>query len=79
MDGLLLVNQRMVNTIVQLRAGQVHSWDNPIVIDDDLSSSEESIVEVPEIPKQFCLVPIEDVVEDSEGESSDEEEIWEIS
>ena len=80
MDGLLLINQRMVNTIVQLRVGQVHNWDNPIVIDDDSSSSEETIAEPPEVPEQFRLVPIEDEEEvtDSEEEES-EEEIWEIS
>ena len=80
MDGLLLINQRMVNTIVQLRVGQVHNWDNPIVIDDDSSSSEETIAEPPEVPEQFRLVLIEDEEEvtDSEEEES-EEEIWEIS
>ena len=70
MDGLLLVNQRMVDAIVQLRVGQVHNWDNPIVIDDD-SSSEETVAEAPDVPEQFCLVLIEDVVEvvDAQAES----------
>ena len=77
MDRLLLVNQRMVDAIVQLRVGQVHNWDNPIVIDDESSSDQETIAEAPDVPEQFCLVPIEDVVEDSEEDS--EEEIWEIS
>ena len=76
-DGLLLVNQWMVDAIVQLRAGQVHNRDNPIVIDDESSSGEETIAEVPNVPEQFHLVLIEDVVEDSEEDS--EEEIWEIS
>ena len=78
MDRLLMVTQRMVDAIVQLRAGQVHNQNNLIVIDDD-SSSEETIAEAPEVPEQFHLVPIEDIVEDSEGEEDDEEEIWEIS
>ena len=80
MDGLLLINQRMFDAIIQLRAGQIHNWDNPIVIDDDLSSSEETVAEAPEVLEQFRLVPIEDEedVTDSEEEDS-EEEIWEIS
>ena len=77
MDGLLLINQRMVDAIVQLRAGQVHNRDNPIVIDNDSSSSEETIAEAPDVLEQFRLVLIKDVVEDSEEDS--EEEIWEIS
>ena len=81
MDGLLLINQRMVDAIVQLRAGQIHNWDNPIVIDDDLSSSEEMVAEPPEVLEQFCLVPIKDeeVADSKEGDSDEEEEVWEIS
>ena len=41
-----------------LRAGQVHNWDNPIVVDDDLSPSEEMIAEAPAVPEQFCLIPV---------------------
>ena len=80
MDGLLLINQRMVDAIVQLRAGQIHNWDNPIVIDDD-SSSEETVAEPPEVLEQFHFVPIEDeeVMDGEEEERDEEEEIWEIS
>ena len=84
MDGLLLINQRMVDAIVQLRASQVYNRDNSIVIDKDSSSSEETVAESPEVPEQFHLVPIKDEeVADSEEEESEEEEseeeIWEIS
>ena len=80
MNGLLLINQRMVNGIVQLRAGQVHNQDNPIVIDSDDSSSEEGMIaEASDVPEQFCLVLIkEEVVVDSEEEDSDDE-VWEIT
>ena len=79
MDGLLQLNAWMVGTIVQMRTSLVHNWDNPIVIDDD--SSDEMAAEAPDVLEQFCLVPIEDmeeVVEDSEGESSGDE-VWEIT
>ena len=86
MDGLLLINQRMIDAIVQLRAGQVHNRDNLIVIDDDSLSFEGMVAEPPNVPEQFRLVLIEgeEVVdgeeEDSDEEDSDaEEEIWEIS
>ena len=81
MDGLLLINQRMVDAIIQLRVGQVHNQDNPIVIDDDLSSSEDMVAEAPEVPEQFRLVPImdEEVVGSEEEDSDEEEEIWEIT
>ena len=58
MDGLLLLNQRMAEAILQLRAGQVHNQGNPIVIDDD--SSEDEVAETPRIPEGALLVPIED-------------------
>ena len=77
MDGLLLLNQRMAEAILQLRAGQVHNQGNPIVIDDD--SSEDEVAETPRIPEGALLVPIEDeeVVEES-SEEDEEEEVWEI-
>ena len=55
MDGLLLVNQRMVNAIVQLRVGQVHNQDNLIVIDNNSSSSEGTIAEVSDVLEHSVL------------------------
>ena len=79
MDRLFLINQRMVDAIIQLRAGQVHNRDNLIVIDDNSSSDEGTIVEAPDVPEQFCLVLIKDeVVDDSKEEDSDDE-VWEIT
>ena len=79
MDRLLLINQRMVNTIVQLRAGQVHNQDNPTVIDDNSSSDEGTVAEASDVLEQFRLVLIKDeVVVDSEEEDSDDE-VWEIT
>ena len=77
-DGLLQVNLRMAEAIVQLRVSQVHNQNNPIVIDDDLSD-EDTIAEVVHVPEGICLIPIEEVADSEEEESSDEEEIWEIS
>ena len=82
---LVELNQRLMGDIRQLRAGQVHGCDNPIVVDDVLDLAP---VHVPP-PVQHQLVPIDELtgsVEDSEeGErveslesSEDEEEVWEI-
>ena len=81
---LVELNQRLMGDLCQLRASQVHSRDNPIVIDDVLDLAP---VHVPP-PVQHQLVPIDELtgsVEDSEEgerveslESSEDEEVWEI-
>ena len=73
----------------QLRASQVHGWDNPIVIDEP----EDDMLDLAPVqvlpPIQHQLVPIDELnesVKDSEeGErreeiesSEEEEEVWEI-
>ena len=55
MDGLLLINQRMVDAIIQLRVGQVHNQDNLIVIDNNSSSSEGTIAEVSDVLEHSVL------------------------
>ena len=83
---LVELNQRLMGDLCQLRAGQVHGRNNPIVVDDDILDL--APVHVPP-PVQHQLVPIDELtgsVEDSEeGErveslesSEDEEEVWEI-
>ena len=79
MDRLLLINQRMVDTIILLRAGQVHNRDNPIVIEDDSSSDKGTIAEAPDVLEEFHLVPIKDEVGVDSEEEDSEDEIWEIS
>ena len=82
---LVELNQRLMGDLRQLRASQVHSRDNPIVIDDVLDLAPVQVLP----PVQYQLVPIDELtgsVEDSkEGErveslesSEDEEEVWEI-
>ena len=86
MNGLLELNQQMIQDILQLRMSQVHSWDNPIVVDD---SSEEDILDtalvlVPE-PVVHTLVLISELMESREGSEKEEketdmkDEVWEIS
>ena len=86
---LVELNQRLMGDLCQLRVSQVHSRNNPIVIDgpeDDVLDT--TLVHVPP-PVQHQLVLIDELnesVEDSEeGErreslesSEDEEEVWEI-
>ena len=76
MDGLLMLNHRMSQIILQMRAARDHGPGNPIVVDDDVLSENETVAETPEIPEGALLVPIESEEEES---SDDEEEIWEIS
>ena len=82
---LVELNQRLMGDIHQLRAGQVHGRDNPIVVDDVLDLAPVHVLP----PVQHQLVPIDELtgsVEDSEeGErveslesSEEEEEVWEI-
>ena len=87
MNGLLELNQQMIQDILQLRMSQVHGWDNPIVV-DDLSEEDildTALVPVPE-PVVHTLVPISELTESQEGseeegeeETDSEDEIWEIS
>ena len=44
MDGLLQLNIRMHEVIMELRAAVRHGWDNPIVIEDDEEEQEEGEV-----------------------------------
>ena len=87
MNGLLELNQQMIQDILQLRMSQVHGWDNPIVVDN---SSKEDVLDtapvpVPE-PVVHTLVPISELTESQEGSEEEEEEetdmedeVWEIS
>ena len=87
MNGLLKLNRQMISDILQLRMGQVHGQDNPIVVDD---SSEEDVLDtapvpVPE-PVVHTLVLISELTESREGSEEEEEEetdtedeVWEIS
>ena len=86
---LVELNQRLMGDLRQLRVGQVHGQNNPIMIDepeDDVLDL--ALVHVPP-PVQHQLVLIDELnesVEDSEeGErreslesTEDEEEVWEI-
>ena len=47
-NGLILVNLWIAEAINQLRVSQVHNWDNPVVVNDDSSSEDETVAEVPE-------------------------------
>ena len=77
-NTLLELNRQMIQGIHQLRAGQIHGQNNLIVIDDEPDDVVDAApVPVPELVVH-TLVPIEELAE-SEGESSEEEEIWEIS
>ena len=86
MNGLLELNQQMIQDILQLRMSQVHGQDNPIVVDD---SSKEDVLDtapvlVPELVI-YTLVPILELTESREGSEEEEEEtdmedeVWEIS
>ena len=82
MNGLLELNWQMIQSICQLRAGQVHGQDNLIVIDDKppVDVLDTAPVPVPG-PVVHELVPIEELTEsvgDSEEDSS-KDEVWEIS
>ena len=88
MNGLLELNQQMIQDILQLRISQVHGQDNPIVV-DDLSKGDvldTALVPVPE-PVVHTLVPILELTESREGSEEEEEvgetdtedEVWEIS
>ena len=86
MNGLLELNWQMIQDILQLRMSQVHSRDNPIVVDD---SSEEDILDTALVPVPgpvvHTLVPISELTESGEGSEEEEEEtdmedeVWEIS
>ena len=47
MNGLLELNQQMIQNILQLRMSQVHGWDNPIVVDN---SSKEDVLDTAPVP-----------------------------
>ena len=87
MNGLLELNQQMIQDILQLRMSQVHGRDNPIVVDD---SSEEDVLDTALVPVPelmvHTLVPILELTESREGSEEEEEEetdtedeVWEIS
>ena len=83
MNGLLELNQQMIQDILQLRMSQVHGWDNLIVVDD---LSEEDILDTAPVPVPGLvvhrLVPISELMEsvrDSEEEDDSGDEVWEIS
>ena len=85
-NGLLDLNQQMIQDILQLRMSQVHGQDNPIVVDD---SSEGDVLDTAPVsvpkPVVYTLVPISELTESRKGsegeeeESDSEDEIWEIS
>ena len=83
MNGLLELNQQMIQDILQLRMSQVHGQDNPIMVDD---SSEEDILDTAPIPVPglvvHTLVPVSELTESREGseeeETDSEDEVWEI-
>ena len=90
MNGLLELNRQMIRDILQLRMSVVHSWDNPIKLDN---SSEEDAVDTAPVPVPqpvvHTLVPISELTESREGSKEGEEEeeeetdtddeVWEIS
>ena len=86
MNGLLELNRQMISDILQLRMGQVHGRDNPIVVDN---SSEEDVVDTAPVPVPqpvvHTLVLISELTESREGSEEEEEEtdtedeVWEIS
>ena len=90
MNGLLELNQQIISDILQLRMGLVHSWDNPIVVDN---SSEGEVLDTAPVPVPqpvvHTLVPILELTESREGSEEEEEEgeeetdtedeVWEIS
>ena len=82
---LVELNQRLMGDIRQLRAGQVHGRDNPIVVDDILDLAPVHVL--PPVQHQLVLIDeltgsVEDSVEGGRVESlessEDEEEVWEI-
>ena len=85
MNSLLELNRQMIQDILQLRMSQVHSWDNPIVVDD---SSEEDVLDTAPVPVPelvvHTLVPISELIESREDSEEEEETdmedgVWEIS
>ena len=90
MNGLLELNRRMIQDILQLRMSMVHNWDNPIELD---VSSEEDVVDTAPVPVPqpvvHTLVLISELTENREGSEEEEEggeeetdtddEVWEIS
>ena len=89
MNGLLELNRRMIQDILQLRMSVVHDWDNPIELDD---SSEGDVVNTTPVPVPqpvvHTLVPISELTESREGseeegeeeeETDTDDEVWEIS
>ena len=89
MNGLLELNRQMISDILQLRMGQVHGWDNLIVVDD---SSEGDVLDTALVPVAepvvHTLVLISELMESREGSEEEEEEeeetdmedeVWEIS
>ena len=55
MNGLLELNQWMIQDILQLRMSQVHGQDNPIVVDD---SSKEDVLDTAPVPVSEPVVHI---------------------
>ena len=86
MNGLLELNQRMIQDILQLRTSQVHGQDNPIVVNDSSEGDvlDTALVSVPELVVH-TLVPILELMESRESSEEEEEEtdmedeVWEIS
>ena len=84
MNGLLELNQQMIQDILQLRMSLVHGWDNLIVVDN---SSDEDVLDTAPVPVPqpvvHTLVLILELMESrevSEEEKTDmDDEIWEIS
>ena len=78
MNGLLELNQQMIQSIQQLRMSQVHNQNNQIVIGDNSSVADVIVTALVLVPGLVVhtLVPIEELtesVEDSEEESSGDE------
>ena len=89
MNGLLELNRRMIQDILQLRMSVVHNRDNPIELD---ASSEGDVMDTAPVPVPqpviHTLVPISELTESREGSEEEEEEeeeidtddeVWEIS
>ena len=90
MNGLLELNRRMIQDILQLRMSVVHNRDNPIELDN---LSEEDILDTAPVPVPqlvvHTLVPVSELTEsravseeeeeEEEEETDTDDEIWEIS
>ena len=88
-NGLLELNQWMIQDILQLRMSVVHNRDNPVELD---SSSKGDVLDTAPVPVPqpvvHTLVPISELTESREGSEEGEEEeeetdtddeVWEIS